>query len=44
MRRDKNTGEIYDSFVDWLRTDIHFVWIISLVFAVAAYLLTTEEG
>jgi hypothetical protein len=43
MRADKNTGQIYDNFVDWLQTDGHLVWIISLVFAYAAYLMTTEE-
>ena len=43
VRVDKNTGQEYEDFGDWLRNDGHIVWIISLVFAYAAYLLTTEE-
>lgn len=43
MRIDKNTGQVYEDFVDWLRTDSHFFWIISLLFAVMAYYITTEE-
>lgn len=43
MRMDKNTGQVYDDFWDWLRNDGHTIWIISLFFAVAEYLITTEE-
>ncbi len=43
MRVDKNTGEPYEDFLDWLRADAHALWLISLVFAYLAYLLTTEE-
>jgi hypothetical protein len=43
MRADKYNGQIYEDFWDWLRDDGHFIWIISLVFAYARYLLTTEE-
>lgn len=43
MRADRNNGQIYDDFWDWLRNDGHLVWIISLVFAYAAYILTTED-
>ena len=44
MRVDKNDPRIvYDGFFDWLQTDNHFVWIISLVFAYVYYLMTTEE-
>ena len=43
MRIDKNNGQRYDDFLDWLRTDAHALWLISLVFAYAAYLATTEE-
>ena len=43
MRADKNSGQVYDDFWDWLRKDGHTIWIISLVFAYVAYLTTTEE-
>jgi hypothetical protein len=44
MRIDKNKpGQRYTDFFDWLRTDGNFIWVISLVFAYLAYLLTTEE-
>jgi hypothetical protein len=44
MRAEKNDpGQVYDDFWDWLRTDQHAVWIISLFFAYLYYLLTTEE-
>jgi len=43
MRADKNTGQKYNDFWDWLRTDGHTIWIISLVFAYAYYLMTTVE-
>ncbi len=43
MRVDKNTGQVYKNFADWLRTDGHFVWIISLFFALLVYYVTTEE-
>jgi hypothetical protein len=43
MRVDKNNGQVYEDFVDWLRTDRHIIWIISLLFAVVAYYVTTEE-
>ncbi len=43
MRIDKNTGQEYTDFWDWLRADWHAIWIISLVLAYAAYLTTTEE-
>ncbi len=43
MRYDKNNGQYYNGFADWLFDDGHVLWIISLFFAVAAYLLTTEE-
>jgi hypothetical protein len=43
MRADKNSGQIYADFWDWLRDDGHVIWIISLVFAYAHYLMTTEE-
>jgi hypothetical protein len=44
MRVDKNTGQSYEDFWHWLRIDAHAVWIISLVFAYAAYLMTTDEA
>jgi hypothetical protein len=43
MRLDNNNGQEYQGFGDWLFNDGHMVWIISLFFAYAAYLLTTEE-
>ncbi len=44
MRIDKNDPEQrYIDFGDWLRTDWHALWVISLVFAYLRYLLTTEE-
>jgi len=43
MRADKNTGEMYDDFWGWLRADLHAVWIFSLFFAYAYYLMTTAE-
>jgi hypothetical protein len=44
MRIDKNNGQRYNDFGDWLRADGHVIWLISLVFAYAAYLVTTEEA
>jgi hypothetical protein len=44
LRVDKNKGQPYEDFWDWLRTDGHAIWIISLVFAYAAYLVTTDEA
>ncbi len=44
MRIDKNTGQVYADFRDWLFADNHLVWIISLFFAVVAYYATTEEA
>jgi hypothetical protein len=35
---------LIEDFGDWLRNDGHIIWIISLVFAYGAYLLTTEEA
>ncbi len=43
MRRDKNNGQIYENFADWLWDDGHTIWIITLFFAIAYYLMTTEE-
>jgi hypothetical protein len=44
MRAEKSDpGQIYFDFWDWLRTDEHLVWILSLLFAYFFYLLTTEE-
>ncbi len=43
MRVDKNTGHVYKGIADWLLTDGHFIWIISLFFAILAYYVTTEE-
>jgi hypothetical protein len=43
VRIDKNSGQEYEDFWAWLRDDGHIVWAISLMFAYAAYLLTTEE-
>ncbi len=43
MRVDKNTGQRYDDFWDWLRNDDHIIWIIGLVFGYAYYISTTEE-
>jgi hypothetical protein len=43
MRVDKQTGQIYEDFADWLRTGGHMAWIISLFFAYVRYLTTTEE-
>ena len=44
MRVDKNTGQVYEDFPDWLRHDGHLIWIISLFFAVVYYFVTTEEA
>jgi hypothetical protein len=44
MRVDKNTGQLYEDFLHWLRTDRHAIWIISLVFAYVEYLVTTDEA
>ena len=43
MRVDKNTGQVYENFYDWLWADGHIIWIISLFFAILAYYVTTEE-
>jgi len=43
MRADKNTGQTYNDFGDWLRTDDHVIWIIGLVLGYMYYLLTTQE-
>lgn len=42
MRRDRNNGQIYRDFWDWLRDDGHVIWLISLIFAYVAYLGTTD--
>ncbi len=44
MRADKNNPQkVYEDFWDWLRTDWHPLWLISLFFAYVYYLLSTEE-
>ena len=43
MRAEKNTGQRYNDFWGWLRTEGHIIWIISLVFAYLYYFMTTEE-
>jgi hypothetical protein len=43
MRADRNSGQVYDDFWDWLRNDGHAIWILSLILAYAAYLSTTQE-
>ena len=43
MRADKDTRQRYNDFYDWLRNDGHTIWIISLAFAYAYYLMTTAE-
>ena len=44
MRIDKQTGREYNDFWDWLQDDGHLIWALTLVFAYAAYLLSTEEA
>jgi hypothetical protein len=45
MRAEKNDpGQKYNDFWDWLRYDQHIIWLVSLFFAYAYYLLTTEEA
>jgi hypothetical protein len=43
MRADKNNGRVYEDFWDWLGNDGHTIWILTLLFAYAYYLATTEE-
>jgi len=44
MRAEKNNPrQVYVDFWDWLRMCGHVFWILSLFFAYAYYLLTTEE-
>jgi len=44
MRAEKNNHkQIYNDFWDWLLTDWHPIWIITLVFGYLYYLMTTEE-
>ena len=44
MRIDRNTGQIYSDFRDWLRVDRHAIWILSLIFAYAYYPGSTIEA
>ena len=43
MRTDRNTGQKYEDFRDWLRAG-HTIWIITLVFAYAYYLGSTDPA
>ncbi len=44
MRAEKeDPGQRYDDFWDWLRTDWHPIWILSILFGYMYYLMTTEE-
>ncbi len=43
MRRDRNTGQIYKSFWDWLFNGGHLMWIILIFFAYGWYLGSTDE-
>jgi hypothetical protein len=45
MRIDKNDRrQAYNDSLDWLQRDEHIIWLLSLFFAYAYYLLTTEEA
>ena len=44
MRAEKNNPQQrYTDFWDWLRTDWHPIWILTIVFGYLYYLTTTEE-
>jgi hypothetical protein len=44
MRAEKdNPDQKYIDFWDWLRTDSHAIWLLSLGIAYLYYLMTTEE-
>jgi hypothetical protein len=42
MRADRNTGQTYKDFWDWLRRG-HIIWIIFIFFAYGWYLGSTEK-
>jgi hypothetical protein len=43
MRRDRNTGQIYQNYGDWLFNYGHSLWILTLFFGYGWYLGSTDE-
>ncbi len=43
MRQDRNNGQIYKNYSDWLFNYGHAVWILALFFGYGWYLGSTDK-
>jgi hypothetical protein len=43
MRQDRNNGQIYKNYGDWLFNYGHAVWILALFFGYGWYLGSTDQ-